>query len=238
MKSENDNLIRSRLLLILRQPYTIALMAVMLATFITIRSAPLYRLASRKALDTNKLYLRVTNASGTPITHAVVMVADNQLTTDELGVVKIDAKSGKQVDARIVAEGYARLDLSVTLPRSNPNITAVLTPVGKVEIAPPQPYAITVRSGPRPSGIGSGFSPWYELVSPPPEDGYVIDMDNTQFLLSGDRRCNEWSECQLRVVSAAQVVFMFRMQGHSEWFPPKPALSEGILRVQFKPVRR
>ena len=135
-----------------------------------------------------------------------------------------------------MAAGYRPEQLEVVVPRSDPNLTVVLKSLETKAMVVSQPYAEVRRSGPQPSGIGSNFSPWYELRSPPPKPGYELDPKTVQFSLSGDRRCNEWSECQIKQASANEVIFLFRLQGHNEWFPPRPAFSEGVLRVEFRPI--
>ena len=107
------------------------------------------------------------------------------------------------------------------------------------------PTAITsvCRSGPMASGVGKDFSRPYTLCSdsptcspPSPGQGYAIESEH--FELTGDRRCNAWSNCQREASSTnAKVCYQFQMQGHSEWQGPfglggsGVAYSEGILTV-------
>jgi hypothetical protein len=178
-------------------------------------------------------YLKILDADkNTPLAGASIRgCGSTDVLTDGFGVgrLKLGAKH-YPCDLEVISDGYGATWLHLQAPRSDPNMTVILSPISH-----PDPYVEIVRSGPRPSGFGGEFSPWYELRSPQPKPGYVIDVDKTQYSLSGDRRCNEWSECQLRRESPESVVFSFRMQGHSEWFPPRQAISEGVLRVQYKP---
>lgn len=87
-------------------------------------------------------------------------------------------------------------------------------------------------SGAVDSGRGSNFSNWYRVCSSPPPPGYKVA--SAEFKLSGDRQCNAWSECRQVVQTDDQVCWEFRLQGHDEWFPPRPAKSEGLLTVTFK----
>lgn len=86
-------------------------------------------------------------------------------------------------------------------------------------------------SGPKASGLGKSWSEWYELCSEPAAAAYVVSA--TDFALRGDRSCGAWSECRQTRQTSASVCYQFRLQGHDEWFPPRPAFSEGILRVTF-----
>jgi Trypsin-like peptidase domain len=95
------------------------------------------------------------------------------------------------------------------------------------------PIVKTYRSGPKQSGLGANFSPVYELDSEEAPPGYKIGVFTSS--LVGDRGCNAWSTCNT-VVVGNKVVFRFSLQGHNEWFPPRIALTEGVLTVTFVPV--
>lgn len=91
----------------------------------------------------------------------------------------------------------------------------------------------TVQSSDFPSGIGANWSGWYQLCSEPVQPGERIGS-NISFELGGDRHCGAWSECRETVRSQQQVCWQFRMQGHSESFPPRPASSHGILHYTIE----
>jgi hypothetical protein len=102
------------------------------------------------------------------------------------------------------------------------------------------------RSGPKPSGAGKDFSPWWSQCSDePPANGYLIESEH--FELVGDRQCGAWSECKKVSQTPTKVCYEFRMQGHDEWTGPLhglipsgnpgQALSEGILTVVWAPDR-
>ncbi len=91
------------------------------------------------------------------------------------------------------------------------------------------------RSGLRPSGLGSAFSPLYQVVSDEPPQGYKIG--SFVYSLTGDRGCNAWSTCNA-TVEGNRVIFRFTLQGHSEWFPPRPGMSEGVLTVTYVPLEQ
>jgi hypothetical protein len=95
----------------------------------------------------------------------------------------------------------------------------------------PQPLILkTFRSGPKSSGLGSNFSPPYTVVSDPAPQGYKIA--GFTYSLTGDRGCNAWSTCKA-AIEGDKVVFTFTLQGHNEWFPPRPGVSEGVLTVKY-----
>jgi hypothetical protein len=114
-------------------------------------------------------------------------------------------------------------------------------PVASSPVSAVRPdLAKVYRSGPKPSGDGKDFGPWWSQCSEdPPAEGYVIKSEH--FELVGDRQCGAWSECRQVSKTPARVCYEFRMQGHDEWTGPlhglvpngNPgrALSEGILTV-------
>lgn len=106
-------------------------------------------------------------------------------------------------------------------PKSSKSVES-LTPIVKI-----------FRSGAKPSGLGINFSPEYELDSDEAPAGYKIGTFN--YTLVGDRGCNAWSTCKAAII-ANRVVFRFSLQGHNEWFPPRPGISEGVLIVTFVPL--
>jgi V8-like Glu-specific endopeptidase len=109
-----------------------------------------------------------------------------------------------------------------------PSITTkgVTTPESK-------PFVKVFSSGPMMSGSGSGFSDWYKVEAEPPPPGYKIT--SVDFSLTGDRRCNAWSECRIAEKTDTKALFEFRMQGHNEWPGSGQASSEGHLIVTYSP---
>ena len=100
-----------------------------------------------------------------------------------------------------------------------------------------QRQTAVTRSGPRPSGLGRSFSDEYTVCSEPlPNGARVISQ---RFVLTGDRSCGAWSMCtQLPNTADNRVCWSFRLQGHDEWFPPRPAFSEGVLEVTYEAPAR
>jgi hypothetical protein len=89
----------------------------------------------------------------------------------------------------------------------------------------------SVSSGPKPSGLSNAFSAPYELCTDKIPDGMKILKQ--QFTLSGDRTCGSWSTCTLTTDTPARVCWQFTLQGHDEWFPPRPAFSSGMLKYTY-----
>ncbi|WP_158793805.1 hypothetical protein [Granulicella sp. L60] len=100
----------------------------------------------------------------------------------------------------------------------------------------PQTLVKTYSSGPQISGVGADNSPWYTLCSDPVASYHVVDSN---LVLTGDRVCNQWSECMKDAEKSSSTVscWKFRMQGHSEalrLFGPSgsaQAYSTGVLTV-------
>lgn len=103
----------------------------------------------------------------------------------------------------------------------------------------------TCRSGLMASGRGKDFSQLYTLCSDspscsPPPPGPEYSIQSERFELTGDRRCNAWSQCSRESSSTEKkVCYDFEMQGHDEWQGPLGlggsgvAYSEGILIVSW-----
>jgi hypothetical protein len=93
-------------------------------------------------------------------------------------------------------------------------------PVASSPVSAVRPdLAKVYRSGPKPSGDGKDFGPWWSQCSEdPPAEGYVIKSEH--FQLVGDRQCGAWSECKQVSKTPARVCYEFRMQGHDEWTGP------------------
>jgi hypothetical protein len=110
------------------------------------------------------------------------------------------------------------------------------TPPAELPKAAPTPTLPTITrqfdSGPHLSGIGADFSQEFTVTSDPSPDGYKVA--SFSLTLSGDRACNAWSTCRA-AIEGNRVVGRFALQGHSEWFPPRPGVSEGHLVVIYAP---
>src|SRR5713101_718384 len=91
------------------------------------------------------------------------------------------------------------------------------------------PRVVEASSGPKLSGRGKDWSPWYQLKVGMASAGYTIEK--AEFWLSGDRTCGAWAECREVRKDDTEVTWEFRLQGHDEWNAPPQAYSEGHLRV-------
>jgi hypothetical protein len=154
--------------------------------------------------------------------------------TDPQGIAtfRIDSKdASRRGRLRVTRAGFELLDRTVTVPLSSAQESVYLDPAAQVAARTPE--ARVFSSGPKASGLGANWSSPYELCSEPPPAGYTIG--SVEFSLRGDRSCGAWSECAESRRTADRVCWTFRLQGHNEWFPPREAFSEGILKVTFVP---
>ncbi len=154
--------------------------------------------------------------------------------TDPQGIAtfRIDAEdANKPGRLKVSRDGFGLLDRAITVPLSSAQESVYLDPI--VQAAARAPETRVFSSGPKASGLGAGWSPPYELCSEPPPDDYIIG--SAEFTLRGDRSCGAWSECTESQRTASRVCWTFRLQGHDEWFPPREAFSEGILKITFVP---
>jgi len=112
-------------------------------------------------------------------------------------------------------------------------VTSVETkPITREQTLPPlETITETYRSGPQLSGIGAAFSAPYTVCSPELPAGSKIV--NVSYHLEGDRSCGAWSDCTLTERSDTRACFQFRLQGHSEAFPPRAFTSEGFLTITY-----
>jgi hypothetical protein len=69
-------------------------------------------------------------------------------------------------------------------------------------------------AGPYPSGEANNPGKWYELCNSPEPEGWTIEK--SEFILTGDRTCGSWAECNKTTDTPTKVCYQFRMQGHSE----------------------
>ena len=164
----------------------------------------------------------------------------NETDPNGVALMPLDARNAnKAAKLKISRTGFEIREKDVAIPISSAQHSVYLNPIAPVSQAasaappPPPPAEVSrvVSSGPRASGLGSNFSEWYELCSEPSPTGYSVR--SVQFTLEGDRSCGAWSECRESRRTPDAVCWQFRLQGHNEWFPPRPAFSQGILRVVF-----
>jgi WD40 repeat protein len=88
------------------------------------------------------------------------------------------------------------------------------------------------QSAQMPSGIGRAFSPEYELCNETVSER--VKIVEHKFRLVGDRSCGAFAECRVKSSSPERICYGFKLQGHDEWIPPKPAFSQGILTVTYE----
>lgn len=112
----------------------------------------------------------------------------------------------------------------------------VVAPEAPVQwLAPSQavaPAFITADSGPRLSGRGKSWSPWYQVGLGKAPSGYTVQR--VEFWLSGDRSCNAGAECREVEKNDERVLWEFRLQGHDEIGAPARAASKAHLRVSYR----
>jgi hypothetical protein len=193
----------------------------------------------------SKYFVRVVDAAtNAPISNGEVELsfgaAPQRMITDFNGTatfVLSDKEIGKTGTVRAEFYGYEPQQQPFDVTRhGNRTIFLPLTRETKPRDAqPPSSFAQVFSSGMVPSGQGGDFSVWYEVVADPPPQGYVIDFANSSYSLAGDRKCDAWAECGWGDRTASKVSFHFRLQGHSEYPAPGVGMSQGFLRVVYKP---
>lgn len=100
-------------------------------------------------------------------------------------------------------------------------------------LARPQ-YQTTTTTAQSPqsiSGVGANWSGPYTLCAYPPGAGFRPISD--QFVLSGDRTCGKWAQCQRTTFASNEVCWQFDLQGHNERPYPGQAYSQGWLSVTW-----
>ena len=95
------------------------------------------------------------------------------------------------------------------------------------------PAIMTADSGPRPSGTGSNWSPWYRIGVTRAPAGYAVSR--VEFWLSGDGACGRSAECRQLGSNGEQVMWEFRLHGHNEIGAPSRTFSVAHIRVIFRP---
>jgi hypothetical protein len=95
------------------------------------------------------------------------------------------------------------------------------------------PAIMTADSGPRGSGSGSSWSPWYRIGVTRAPAGYAVSR--AEFWLSGDGACGRSAECRQLGSNDEQVLWEFRLHGHNEIGAPSRTFSVAHIRVIFRP---
>ncbi len=125
--------------------------------------------------------------------------------------------------------GTPAAPLSATL---GARVHSATLPSTAMSVAARMPQVVEISSGPRLSGKGKDWSPWYRVRVGTAPAGYT--MEKAEFWLTGDRSCGAWAECKEITKNDTEVVWDFCLQGHDEWGAPPQAYSEGHLRVIYK----
>ena len=137
---------------------------------------------------------------------------------------------------RVEAAGFHPQNMAISLTtREDANLVALRRANEETDSRPPVPYTELISSGVVPSGQRGNFSVWYEVTAPPPRPGYVIDVERSSYYLVGDRQCGAWAECAWGDHDESKLSFHFRLQGHSEDASTGVRMSQGFLRVSYKP---
>jgi hypothetical protein len=112
----------------------------------------------------------------------------------------------------------------------------VLAVAQQLEPIPPSqsviPAFVTADSGVKISGVGTRWSQWYRLEVARAPGGYTIQ--NSEFWLTGARRCGFLAECRELARPDDQVIWEFRLQGEDRAGLPMTVVSEGHIRVTYR----
>jgi hypothetical protein len=202
---------------------------------------------SSRTSEETKMVLQIVDAvNNSPIPKSSVELAfgntRQSVKADEAGRVTFTIPTRQVGTIGLVAayaEGFTSASTQILLGKDE---SVVLVPVKNSVSSPDsalKPYIQVFRSGPRPSGPGSDFSAWYELAAEAPKPGFVIDQEQSSFVLIGDRTCNGWSQCVRSEQTDTSLVWRFRMQGHNESrLNNGVTFSEAILKVTYVPRAR
>lgn len=160
-----------------------------------------------------------------------------------LASMAINKRSDQEKAVRglqLAADEFGRLQrINADLHNENAQLTrqvANLSDPAPVVAPIPERHLIEKRTQNLPSGMGRFFSPPYEICSDPlPSNSQIVAAE---FRLVGDRACGAWAECRETSKTPSQVCWSFSLQGHDEWFPPRPAFSQGVLTVTIESPRQ
>jgi len=112
----------------------------------------------------------------------------------------------------------------------------VLAAAQQLEPLPPSqsviPAFVTADSGVKSSGVGTRWSEWYRLEVGRAPNGYTIQ--NSEFWLTGARRCGFLAECRELARTDDQVIWEFRLRGEDRAGLPMTVVSEGHIRVTYR----
>lgn len=112
----------------------------------------------------------------------------------------------------------------------------VLAAAQQLEPIPPSasviPAFVTADSGVKSSGAGTRWSEWYRLEVGWAPSGYTIQ--NSEFWLTGARRCGFHAECRELARTDDRVIWEFRLQGEDRSGLPTRVVSEGHIRVTYR----
>jgi len=112
----------------------------------------------------------------------------------------------------------------------------VLAVAQHLEPIPPSqsviPAFVTADSGVKSSGVGTRWSEWYRLEVGRAPSGYTIQ--NSEFWLTGARRCGFLAECRELTRTDDQVIWEFRLQGEDRAGLAMTVVSEGHIRVTYR----
>jgi hypothetical protein len=201
--------------------------------------APLQRQQTRA-----RLVIRVVNGLTHDSVRNAILQASGpsgakwEAVTDSAGNAEVTfwPNSSEPTVVSVVADGFQPSENVISVAMGTTAVyTIALRPIEKQPPAEALPYSRVFSSGPVLSGSGGNFSGWYEVEADPPQSGFVIDLENSSYSISGDRQCGAWAECTWGVRNSQQLSFRFRLQGHSEWPAPGQSWSEGFLKVAYKP---
>ena len=112
----------------------------------------------------------------------------------------------------------------------------VLAAAQQLEPIPPSqsvvPAFATADSGVKSSGVGNSWSEWYQLEVGRAPSGSTIQ--NSEFWLTGPRKCGFLAECRELARSDDHVIWEFRLQGEDRAGLPMTVVSEGHMRVTYR----
>ncbi len=142
-----------------------------------------------------------------------------------------EMKKPSEAVVTVISQGYRRGVQPLPAPEKGNQLDFLLYPEVVQVVRAPEPGKKV--SDDVPSGIGSNWSGWYTLCTDTLPPDKVIGS-TVRFRLEGDRQCGAWAECREAKRTPQAVCWEFRLQGHSEWFPPRPAYSRGILEFSIE----
>ena len=115
-----------------------------------------------------------------------------------------------KADARLLvtAEHYTPYDRIIPTDASSPLKDIRMTPLPVAMILTQKFRVVEASSGPKTSGVGAAWSPWYRASLGFAPAGYTFD--HADFWLTGDRQCVAWAECRELAKNDQEVGFVLR----------------------------